>query len=128
LALRYVYRKKTLPDARLDFWRPAKNVFSIRNSFLGYGITGSLALVVMAFSWTKRQPTLDTTGLSLVMDDEITVNIPITGTPPPPPPPPVVQEVPNDVSLNQTAFLSQAFSRMKQSARRNCLSKSLNRL
>lgn len=84
---------------------PDLDTFSLRGTLLNYGLLASLVLMILAFSWTQYEKTIDLSSFLDTLEEEIEVETPRTAEPPPPPPPPpppVIQEVPNDVSIEET--------------------------
>ncbi|MDX2303291.1 MAG: energy transducer TonB [Microscillaceae bacterium] len=75
-----------------------------RFSFLMFGLTVSLSLVLMAFEW-KFYDTLETINLGSLEDEETEmIEIPITEMPPPPPPvlqQPEIVEVPEEEEIDE---------------------------
>lgn len=80
------------------------NVFQLQGTFFNFGLALSLAMVVMAFSWTQYEkayviPDEPWTGLEDIdMIPPRTIEQP---PPPPPPPPPVIEEVPDEEILEE---------------------------
>ncbi len=84
---------------------PEVDTFSLSGTFLNYGLLAAIVLMILAFSWTQYEKVIDVSGLLGTLDEEIEMETPRTAEPPPPPPPPpppVIQEVPNDVSVEET--------------------------
>ncbi|MEK7255205.1 MAG: energy transducer TonB, partial [Bacteroidota bacterium] len=84
---------------------PEVDTFNLSTTFLNYGILAAIVLMICAFSWTQYDEVIDVSGLMSTLEEEIEVETPRTAEPPPPPPPPpppVIQEVPNDVSIEET--------------------------
>ncbi len=84
---------------------PEVDTFSLSGTFLNYGLLASILLMILAFSWTQYEKVIDVSALLGTLDEEIEMETPRTAEPPPPPPPPPppkIQEVPNDVSVEET--------------------------
>jgi protein TonB len=84
---------------------PEVDTFSLSGTFLNYGLLSAVVLMILAFSWTRYEKVIDVSSLLSTLEEEIEVETPRTAEPPPPPPPPpppVIQEVPNDVSIEET--------------------------
>lgn len=85
---------------------PEVDTFGLSSTFLNYGLLASVVLMILALAWTEYEKVIDVSGLLGTLDDqEIEMETPRTAEPPPPPPPPpppVIQEVPNDVSVEET--------------------------
>jgi len=84
---------------------PEVDTFSLSGTFLNYGLLAAILLMILAFSWTQYEKVVDVSHLLGTLDEEIEMETPRTAEPPPPPPPPpppVIQEVPNDVSIEET--------------------------
>jgi protein TonB len=84
---------------------PEVDTFSLSGTFLNYGLLASILLMILAFSWTQYEKIVDVSHLLGTLDEEIEMETPRTAEPPPPPPPPPppkIQEVPNDVSVEET--------------------------
>lgn len=84
---------------------PEVDTFSLRGTLLNYGLLVAIVLMILAFSWTHYEKTVDISAYLTTLEEEIEVETPRTAEPPPPPPPPpppVIQEVPNDVSIEET--------------------------
>ena len=84
---------------------PEVDTFSLSGTFLNYGLLAAIVLMILAFSWTQYEKVIDVSGLLGTLDEEIEMETPRTAEPPPPPPPPPppkIQEVPNDVSVEET--------------------------
>ncbi len=78
---------------------PEANVFDLSSVFWRLGLVCSVGLTILAFSWTTYEEKIDTSGYTLELPEDISVEPPRTSEPPPPPPPPpppVIQEVPDD--------------------------------
>ncbi len=78
---------------------PEANAFSLRSSFLLYGLVVAVSLALLSFSWTTYEETIDVSQFMDDLDEEIEVEPPRTAEPPPPPPPPpppVIEEVPEE--------------------------------
>ncbi len=67
---------------------PELDVFSMRGTFLGYGLAMAMGLMIVAFGWTTYEVEVDYSSLMAGIDDEIEMETPRTAEPPPPPPPP----------------------------------------
>lgn len=84
---------------------PEVDTFSLSGTFLNYGLLAAIILMILAFSWTQYEKVIDVSHLLGTLDEEIEMETPRTAEPPPPPPPPPppkIQEVPNDVSVEET--------------------------
>ncbi len=84
---------------------PEVDTFSLSGTFMNYGLLAAIVLMILAFSWTQYEKVIDVTHLLGTLDEEIEMETPRTAEPPPPPPPPPppkIQEVPNDVSVEET--------------------------
>lgn len=84
---------------------PEVDTFSLSGTLLNFGLLMTIVLMILAFSWTQYEKVVDVSGLLSTLEEEIEVETPRTAEPPPPPPPPpppVIQEVPNDVSIEET--------------------------
>jgi protein TonB len=84
---------------------PEVDTFSLSGTLMNYGLLATIILMILAFSWTQYEKIVDVSGLLSTLEEEIEVETPRTAEPPPPPPPPpppVIQEVPNDVSIEET--------------------------
>lgn len=78
---------------------PQMDVFSLSGTFFNYALLVSLGLMILAFSWTQYEQTIDVSQYMADLEDEIEVEPPRTKEPPPPPPPPpppVIEEVPEE--------------------------------
>ncbi|HFA50765.1 MAG TPA: energy transducer TonB [Bacteroidetes bacterium] len=67
---------------------PDLNVFTLRGTFLSYGLLIALGLMIVAFSWTTYEQKTDLSKYIVGIGDEIEMETPRTAEPPPPPPPP----------------------------------------
>ncbi len=86
---------------------PEVDTFSLSGTFMNYGLLAAIILMILAFSWTQYEKVIDVSHLLGTLDEEIEMETPRTAEPPPPPPPPpppVIQEVPNDVSVEETVI------------------------
>ena len=84
---------------------PEVDTFSLSGTLMNYGLLTAIALMILAFSWTQYEKVVDVSSLLSTLEEDIEVETPRTAEPPPPPPPPpppVIQEVPNDVSIETT--------------------------
>ncbi len=84
---------------------PEVDTFSLSGTLMNYGLLAAIALMILAFSWTQYEKVIDVSSLLSTLEEDIEVETPRTAEPPPPPPPPpppVIQEVPNDVSIEET--------------------------
>lgn len=84
---------------------PEVNTFSMRSTLLLFGWVAALGLTILAFGWTQYEKVIDISAYLGDLDEEIEMETPRTAEPPPPPPPPpppVIQEIPNDVSVEET--------------------------
>jgi protein TonB len=90
---------------------PEVDVFRLSNTFLYFGTAASIALVVLAFSWTTYEDRVLIPDGALDFDQDIEIEPPRTAEPPPPPPPPpppVIEEVPDEEILDdEPEFLDQ---------------------
>ncbi len=78
---------------------PEMDVFSLSGTFFNYALLVALGLMILAFSWTQYEETIDVSDYLEDLEDEIEVEPPRTKEPPPPPPPPpppVIEEVPEE--------------------------------
>ena len=79
---------------------PEVDAFRFSGPFLNLGLLATLAVVLLAFSWTTYEEEVFIPDGALTMDDDIEVAPPRTAEPPPPPPPPpppVIEEVPEEL-------------------------------
>jgi len=79
---------------------PEVDAFRFSGPFLNFGLLTTLAVVLLAFSWTTYDEEVFIPDGALEMDDDIEVAPPRTAEPPPPPPPPpppVIEEVPEEL-------------------------------
>jgi protein TonB len=67
---------------------PEVDVFSMRGTFLNFGLLAAIGLMILAFSWTTFDEKVDLSSLLGTVADEIEMETPRTAEPPPPPPPP----------------------------------------
>lgn len=84
---------------------PEVDTFSLSGTFLNYGLLAAVILMLLAFGWTQYEQVIDVSAYLGDLDEEIEMETPRTAEPPPPPPPPpppVIQEIPNDVSVEET--------------------------
>jgi len=75
------------------------DVFSLSGTFLNLGLLVAVGLMVLAFSWTQYEKTIDVGQYLEDLEEEIEMEPPRTKEPPPPPPPPpppVIEEVPEE--------------------------------
>ena len=78
---------------------PEVNPFNMSNSIWLFGLSASLLVILMAFSWTRYEQEIYIPEGALDFEDEIEIEPPRTAEPPPPPPPPpppVIEEVPEE--------------------------------
>lgn len=90
---------------------PEVDVFRLSNTFLYLGMAASVALIVLAFSWTTYEDQVIIPDGALDFDEDIEIEPPRTAEPPPPPPPPpppVIEEVPDEELIeDEPEFLDQ---------------------
>jgi protein TonB len=124
--MRYTYAKKSAAElaqkykeaggaakvgARTKF--PEVDVFGLSGTFFNLGLAFSLALTVLAFSWTQYEDVVFVPEGALEYEEDILMEPPRTAEPPPPPPPPpppVIEEVPEEEILEeeQVEFVDQS--------------------
>lgn len=78
---------------------PEVDSFKLSGTFFNVALAMSMAIVVLAFSWTQYEEKVFIPDDALALDEELIQEPPRTAEPPPPPPPPpppVIQEVPDE--------------------------------
>ena len=111
ILMKWIYAKKSNTkladenpgiDERNKF--AAVNVFKLQGTFFNFGLALSLAIIVMAFNWTKYDQTYAIPDNPWEGLEDIDMLPPRTieqPPPPPPPPPPVIEEVPAEEILEE---------------------------
>jgi TonB family protein len=105
----FLLRKKSLPASAIRHRKFAAGkapVFRHRPALMRIGFAAALALVILAFSWTKYETTVLLPDGWLMPDtDDLWQSPPQTNIlPPPPAPPPAVEIVPDDISTEPVVF------------------------
>ena len=90
---------------------PEMDILRESGEFWKFGLLTSLAIVLLAFSWTSYDEEIFIPEDALMLDEEIEIEPPRTAEPPPPPPPPpppVIEEVPDEEIIEEEPeFLDQ---------------------
>lgn len=95
---------------------PEVDVFRYSSQFMRFGLLASLFVILAALNWTTYEKETAIPENALVMDEDITLEVPRSSEPPPPPPPPpppVIQEVPEEFieDLDQPEFVDNSIDR-----------------
>ena len=61
------------------------DVFSLSGTFFNVGLMAALGLIILAFSWTQYEKTIDVSEYLDTLSEEIEMEPPRTAEPPPPP-------------------------------------------
>jgi len=75
------------------------DVFKNTNTFFNFGMTASVAIALVAMSWTTFEKKINVNLNDLILEDEVEVEIPRTAEPPPPPPPPPPPAAPEVIKV-----------------------------
>lgn len=109
--MKWIYARKSNTILAADQGRveernkfAAVNVFKLQGTFFNFGLVIALAIIVMAFNWTKYDNTFSIPDQPWDGLEDIDMLPPRTmekPLPPPPPPPPVIEEVPEEEILEE---------------------------
>jgi periplasmic protein TonB len=124
--MRYIYGKKSAAELAQKYKEaggaakagvrtkfPEVDVFGLSGTFFNLGLVISLALTILAFSWTQYEDMVYVPEGALEYEEDIMMEPPRTAEPPPPPPPPpppVIEEVPEEqiIEEQQVEFVDQS--------------------